>query len=366
MNRYFFYNFMLVSLMNLMLFVPHILVKNRYSGGVSSLLVAPVIGAILIYMFTNAMTRYPGLGFPEIMKLHCPRWLVSLTSIFFAVMWWFSSTIVVVAYAVLINRFFNPDANTTVILIMMVIAAAYAASRSTLTIAFIIEIGIIVNAPIILFILFKMVRSPQLNFDAIRVVANHVMEMPTIITIAAATLIFTGYIHLALFNRLFPPNFRFKHLYIYPILGFVILLITFFVPIGFHGTEGVDRYIYLWAVTSDSLSMQYGFIERVMFLFLIVFLNLTLVYTMSGWHLGMEYIKSCFKGSKPEIDSPKAPKSNYIILGVFATATVLYLIFTNEKINYLITSYWLVLRMFTEVVSVLWVFILSRRRLRPE
>ncbi|RJX41466.1 hypothetical protein D3P09_05695 [Paenibacillus pinisoli] len=366
MNRYFFYNFMLVSLMNLMLFVPHILVKNRYSGGVSALIAAPVIGAILMYMFTSAMARYPGLGYPEILKKYCPRWLVSLTSVYFAIMWWFSSTIVVVAYAVLINRFFNPDANTTVILIMMVLAAAYAASRSTLTIAFIIEIGIIVNAPIILFIMFKMVRSPQLNFDSIRVIANYVTVMPTVITLAAATLIFTGYIHLALFNRLFPPNFRFKHLYVYPILGFIILLITFFVPIGFHGTEGVDRYIYLWAVTSDSLIMQYGFIERVIFLFLIVFLNLTLVYTMSGWHLGMEYIKSCFKACKPEIDSPKAPKANYIILAVFATATVLYLIFTNEKINYLITSYWLVLRMFTEIVGVLWVFILSRRRLKPE
>ncbi|MFD0588339.1 hypothetical protein ACFQZE_10025 [Paenibacillus sp. GCM10027627] len=366
MNRYFFYNFIIVSIINLMLYVPHHLVEYRFDGAVASLLIAPIIGGVLIYMFTSAMARYPGMAVPDILKLHFPSGVVSAFLLFYVVMWWFSSTIVAVAYAVLINRFFNPDASTTVILIILVLASGYAATRSTLTVTLILEIGVIVNAPLTFFVLFKMVRSPQLNFDAIRVVANYVTEMPVVSTIAAATFIFTGYINLALVNRLFPPNFRFKFRWVYPILGFIILLVTFFVPIGFHGTEGVDRYIYLWAVTSDSLSMQYGFIERVMFLFLLIFLNITLVYTMSGWHHAMEYVKNCSPKYKPEIDSPKAPISNYVIMGIFAAACVIYYIVTNEKINYIITTYWLIVRLFAEIVTVVMIFILSRRRLRPE
>ncbi len=57
---------------------------------------------------------------------------------------------------------------------------------------FIVEIGLIVNAPIIMFVMFKAVRSTQLNWDAIRVVANYVTEMPTLTSVAAATFIFTG------------------------------------------------------------------------------------------------------------------------------------------------------------------------------
>lgn len=362
MNRYFFYNFILVSFINLMLYVPHILVQFRYNGAVSSMLVGIVIGSILVFMYSSALARYPGKGLPEILKQHCPHWLVSISMVFFAAMWWFATTIVVVAGAILINRFFNPDANVTLLLAMLVLACGYAATRSTLSVMFVVEIGLIVNAPIIMFVMFKAVRSPQLNWDAIRVVANYVTAMPTLTSVAAATFIFTGYINLSIFNRLFPPNFRFKFRWIYPLFGIMILCITFFVPIGFHGTEGVNQYIYIWSLTADSLLMQYGFIERILFLFLIVYLNLTLVYTMSGWHQGMELIKSCFRNSKPEIDSPKTMISNYVIVGIFASLTIIYHLLTNEKINMHITSFWLVIRMFVEILTVLWVFVLSRRR----
>jgi len=362
MNRYFYYNFILVSFINLLLYVPNILIQYRYTGAVSSIVIGIVIGTILVYMYTSAMARYPGKGLPEILKLHSPQWLVTISMLFFSIMWWFATTIVVVAYAILINRFFNPDSDATIILSMLVIACGYAATRSTLSVMFIIEIGMIVNAPIIIFILFKAVRSNQLNWDAIHVVANYITEMPTLTCIAASTFIFTGYINLSLFNRLFPPNFRFKFRFIYPVAGAVILLITFFVPIGFHGTEGVNQYIYIWSQTADSLLMQYGFIERVLFLFLIVFLNLTLVYTMFGWHQAMEFVKSCFPNYKPEIDSLKTPMSNYVIVGIFVLLSILYLMLTNEKMNMLITTYWLIVRFFVEILIVVWVFVLSKRR----
>ncbi|MHA7964290.1 GerAB/ArcD/ProY family transporter [Paenibacillus sp. CAU 1782] len=365
MNRYFFYLFLFVALMNIMLFVPHILVDNRFEGSVAAILISPIFGSIMIYMFTNAMARFPGQGLPEIFAQFFPRWFVSVYMFFYAMMYWFSSTVVAMAFAVLINRFFNPHANVLIIMVVMVLASGYAATRSTLTVMLLLEIIIIINVPIILFIMFKMVTSPQLNLDSIHVVANYIGHWPNLASIAAATYIFTGYINLSLFNRLFPPNFRFKLLWTYPILGLLILLVTFFVPIGFHGTQGISQYIYLWTITADSLMMQYGFIERVMFLFLIVFLNLSLVYTATAWHQAMEFIKGCMPSMKPETDSPKAPITNYVIIGLFTAASVLYMVFTNEKMNLAITTVWLILRMFTEVMTVVTVFILSRRRLVP-
>ncbi|WP_168122807.1 GerAB/ArcD/ProY family transporter [Paenibacillus sp. HB172176] len=366
MNRYVLYNVLLISIMNIMLFVPFILIKERFSGAVSSILIAPFIGTALIYMYTSAMQRFPGKGLPEILKEFCPKWIVAGLMMFYAVMWWFSAAIVIVAYAILINRFFNPDANITTILVMLLVVCAYAASRSTLTVMFSIEISLVLNAPLVLFMLFKMFSSRRLNFDAMHIVANYAKVMPTIASLAAATFIFTGYINLSLYNRLFPPQFVFKLRWVYPVIGFMILLSSFFVPIGFHGTAAVDRYIYIWPITADSLMMHYGFIERVLFLFLIIFLNMSLTYTMSGWHQAMEFVKSSIMPQKkPVVDSRETPLSNYIIIVVFALATLLYDHWINEKLNLIITQYWLILRMFTEILTVLAIFIYSRRRSHP-
>ncbi len=362
MNRYIIYNFMLMSFINLMMYVPHILVERRYSGAVSSILVGTAIGTLLVYLYTSAIARYPGMGLPEIIKLNFPRWVAAPILLGFAAIWWFATTMVTVSYSILVNRFLNPDVNTTVILCLLIIACGYAATRSTLTVAFVTEIGMMINAPVIIFILFKAVKSPQLNFDAIRVVAGYITVMPTLTCVAAATFTFTGYITLSISNRLFPPNFRFKFRWVYPVFGLIILLITFFVPIGFHGTEAVNQYIYIWSVTADSLLMQYGFIERVLFLFLIVFLNLALVFTMAGWHQAMEFVKSFSYKHEPEIDSPQTPVSNYVIVGIFMLLAYIYLMLTNEKLNMQITSWWLVVRMFFEICVVTLMFALSRRR----
>lgn len=362
MNRYFFYNFILVSFINLMLYVPHILIADRYEGAVQSLVIGAVIGTILLYLYTSALARYPGKGLPEILKLHLPNWIANTLMSFFTLMWLYATSLAIIAFAIMINRFFNPDVHVSLILAMLVLACGYAATRSSLTVMFVIEIGLIVNAPIILFVLFKAGSNPHLNWDSIRVIANYVTKAPTLASIAAASFVFTGYINMSLFNRLMPPNSRFRHRWIYPLMGFVILLTTFFVPIGIHGTETVGNYIYIWSVTADSLLMQYGFIERVLFLFLIVYLNLTLVFTMSGWHQAMEFVKSMMSNHKPEIDSEKTPVSNFVIVGVFVALTFVYILLTNEKLNMLISTYWLIFRMFVEILLVVGIFILSRRR----
>lgn len=364
MNRYFFYNFILVSFINLMLYVPHILISDRYKGAVMSLIIGAVIGTILLYMYTSTLARYPGKGLPEILKLHLPRWIANTLMIFLALLWLYATTIAIIAFAIMINRFFNPDVHVALILGMLVLACGYAATRSTMTVMLVIEIGLIVNAPIIFFVLFKAGSNPHLNWDAIRIIANYVTKTPTLQSVAAASYIFTGYISMSLFNRLMPSNFRFRHRWIFPLVGFLIMLTTFFVPIGIHGTETVGHYIYIWSITADALLMQYGFIERVLFLFLIVYLNLTLIFTMSGWHQAMEFVKSTMSRHKPEVDSMQAPTANYVIVGIFIALTFVYMFMTNEKMNMVISTYWLIFRLFVEIPLVIGLFMISRRRPR--
>lgn len=51
MNRYYYYSFLYVLLINIMMFVPNILIQNRFTGGVSSMLLAIPFGTMLVLVF---------------------------------------------------------------------------------------------------------------------------------------------------------------------------------------------------------------------------------------------------------------------------------------------------------------------------
>ncbi|MFC4102774.1 hypothetical protein [Paenibacillus xanthanilyticus] len=361
MSRYFYYHIVLVALLNLMLFVPHILIRYRFSGALTSMAISVVVGTGLCLMFTSIMCKYPGQGLPEILNQFLPRSVTLPFMIFMAVMWIIGPSIAVVSYAVLINRFINPDTSPILVLVLLCVVCLYAATRPTMTIIFLIEMGLVLNLPLILFILFKAVRNDAINWDAIHTVANYWTQMPKWNAIGAATYIFTGYVNLAVYNRAMPPNVRIRHRWTIPLVGLLVLAMTFFVPIGFHGTETVDEYLYVWSLTADSMIMSYGFIERVIFVFLIMYLNLTLIYTASGWHQAIEFLKGLAKDYKPDIDGVPMKKAGVLIGTAIVVATVLYLYLFNEKITFQLSEYWLGFRLIVEIATVGFLFMLVRK-----
>lgn len=359
MNRYVLYNVIMVGLMNLMLFVPNILYQYEFNGTVPSLIIAAFIGPAFGYAFIHTMKKFPSQGVPEILLQRYPRWLVVPMLLFFAFMWFTAASIALMVFASIINRFFNPDANVMIILIMMCLICIYAASRSTLSVLFNMEMMMLLNVPLILLLLLKTVRSEQMNWDAIRTATNYLYTMPQWAAVAAATFIFTGYLNIAIYNRALSPNFIFKGGILFPIAGILILGITYFVPIGLHGVDGIGTYLYVWTATSDALVMEYGFIERVLFVFLILYLDLTLIYTSSGWHQAMEMVKSCFPKYKPIIDEHPLPRSNYVICSIFAAATLIAFYFSSEKYYITVTNIWLIVRMVAEYGLVVWIVLLG-------
>ncbi|MBM7565438.1 GerAB/ArcD/ProY family transporter [Paenibacillus sacheonensis] len=359
MNRYFYYNIVLVSLLNLMLFVPYLLIQHRYEGSIMSMACAAIVGSILALLFTHVMKTYPGKGLPEILTLFFPKFLAVPFMLGCAFMWLTAASIVLYTYSVLINRFFNPDTSSIIVLTFMACVCLYGATRSMFTVIVVMEVILVVCTPFILFVLFKAVRSPLLDWDAIRTVAHYWNRLPKVKPFASSLFVFTGYMNFFMFNRLNSPNFRIRFRWFIPVFGSLILITSFFVPIGFHGTDGSADYLYIWSVTSDSLVMSYGFIERVIFVFLLLYLMLSLMFATIGWHLAMELVKSCLPQPKKPVDPAKTPRSNWVIVCVFVVMTITYAYTFNEKQNLEITSYWIVLRACVEIASVLFLFALS-------
>lgn len=82
------------------------------------------------------------------------------------------------------------------------------------------------------------------------------------------------------------------------------MLLTFLVPIGYFGTVAIDRHVYTWFSTADSIRMEYFIIERMLFIFYFAYLSLSLVSVIVHWHGGLELFKGAISSVK------KIPKSS--------------------------------------------------------
>lgn len=364
MNRYFFYHYFIVCFTNLMLLIPFYLTTGRYDGAVMSIVLSPIFGYVFLYMFTNSLAKFPGKALPEIFSLFYPKWVVNIIIVYKSILIGIAAAIVVSVYAVITTRFLNPDANPYLILVLLMLCCAYGATRNSVSVTFVLEVVLVLSIPVIAFIMYKTIRNPLLNWDAIHVIANHYYHMPTVIAFAAASFVYTGYLNMGLFNRLLSPNFRFKYLWLYPIIAFVVLIITFFVPIGIHGTETVSEYIFLWSATADSTRMMYGFIERMLFVYLIVLINLALMFTTVSWHIIVQYIRTIFPKNVVNPNEPNTPLRNYIIAGGIVGITIIVMYNLNELYILKFTGYFLIYRLFSEMITTTWIFILGKKKVR--
>ncbi|CAM3739390.1 hypothetical protein COLU111180_06005 [Cohnella lubricantis] len=337
--------------MNIMLFVPHILVKDRFDGAVMSLLAAIAIGSLIAIVNAWCFQQFPQMGLPEILDQHLPK-VLSLPLIAFTALTWMSGGIFVVySFTRTMGIFFNPEMNEYLFLFIMVMACLFAGSRSSRSVQFALEVLLLLCAPLGLFILFKTTTDRLVSWDAMRVIAGYVRHPPSFRSVAAATFLFSGYLNMQIFNRLNPPGFRLKHRWLIPLLGASFAFFTFFIPIGFHGTIGVDQYMYLWSVTADSMVLKYGFVQRVVYLFLLVFSILSLMFVMNTYHCAMEMFKACWIQYQAKAEESPVPKSNWIICAIFGALSFAYASWSNDQKNQWATEWWLIGRFCVEIFA---------------
>ncbi|MBB6672322.1 GerAB/ArcD/ProY family transporter [Cohnella nanjingensis] len=364
MIRFYYYHVVYVGLMNIMMLVPALLISHRFSGGVSAIPLAIAAGTLIAYLTSSCFQRFPGLGLPEIFDRFLPRWLACFLNGIGIVIWATGGIIVLYSYSNTIGLFFNPETSPYINLTIMAIACIWAASRCSRSVQFTNEMLLILSTPMIFWILLKAMLSPWLDWDAIWIVANQVTKPPSAISFYAATFVFSGAMNATLFNRLTKPGYKLRYRWIIPLIGTMFLLVSFFVPIGFHGTQAVGNYLYIWSVTTDCLIMKYGFIQRVLYLFLLLYTLLSLLFVMNTWHTAMEFFKACFRRYPPATDQPRVPAVNWYVCIALAAITFAYAYFTNDLRNRILSEIWLVSRFFIEVIltALLLLFVYMDRR----
>ncbi|NOV04695.1 hypothetical protein [Paenibacillus planticolens] len=348
MSRYTYYHVLYVGMINIMMFVPTMLIRDRFQGAISGMLIAMVIGSVIAYVMMASFEKFPGLGFPEICDRYIPRWLTVTLSLMAGLLIWLpAGTIVIFAFSETVRMFFYPDMNPYLNLFLMVSAGVWASSRSTRSVQFIHEIMMLIISPLLLLFLIKAIVNDSFNWDAVRYVAGYVNKPPSFVSMASATFLFSGHFSLFLLNRLHVEGFRFRFRWIVPLFGCFFLLVTFFVPIGFHGTVGVGDYVYLWSMTADSMIMEYGFINRVLFVFLLLFTGLSLLFVMNTWHTTIMLIRYSINRSVALEEDPVPNMNKWLALGAGILSFV-FMRFVSLEMNQVISETWLVARFFME------------------
>ncbi|KIL41866.1 hypothetical protein SD70_04425 [Gordoniibacillus kamchatkensis] len=267
MNRYFYYMVLNNMLVNVLALVPRILIRERFDGAVMALFWAAAIGTAFMYAFTKSIEKFPRQGLPEILGCIMPVWLKSCILVGYLFVWQSAGIITMLYFADLTRQFINPDIPNLVLICLYSVIVVWIAQFPSIKVLYLLEMIIVLCVPLIAFILFKSFFNKGMQWDGVFAVAMFYDKWPTWSAVAAATYIFTGYTNMAVFNRVF-PNFRPKLLWLGGLLGFAIELTTMFLPIGMLGADAVGRYVFAWMSTADSMRIELGFIERVMYIFI--------------------------------------------------------------------------------------------------
>ncbi len=193
---------------------------------------------------------------------------------------------------------------------------------------------------------------------------NYSLKLPNYSSISAATYLFIGYINLVIFNRVIDTTKTLRYFWVIPTLGTIILLNSFFIPIGFFGLETVGNFVFPWISTTDFLYMKYGFLERVIFLLLIVYLALTLLFAIVTSHIGLQLFKGTFPRSREGSNNRGTMVKTWIVLFCFSLMAMAFQHFNNQSEIFAYVRIWLNIRLVVEIGLVLLIFFLPSGRKR--
>jgi hypothetical protein len=352
-RRFFYWLFLMNSLLNVVNFVPRELMDARFKGAQSSILVAVVLGTAFVYLFTALIAKFPGKGITEILETTFPRPVVMLLMVFFAALWCAAGLITLLSFVDITLRFISPDTGPYLVVLGFLVLVCFCAQIDSLSLLFGLEVMLGISLPLIVYMIVKAVANPDFSWDAVLQIMTYSPHAPDLNSIAAATFSFSGYINMAVFNRVF-PKLKVRHHWFLALQGLVVLLLTFYIPIGYFGTVAVERHVYTWFSTADSIRIDTFLIERMLFIFFFSYLTLSLVSVIIHWHVGKELLAWM-------LPSPKGRKARgkgwgeWAILGVFSAITLFLMRLDQYQLNVL-GVWFLHTRWFGELLMIILMF----------
>lgn len=359
MNRYFYYLVVTNMLVNVLALVPRVLINERFNGAVLALPISAVLGFAVMALFVRALEKFPQKGLPEILDTFMPVWLRNMLLAAFALNWYCSGSLTLVAFAEFTRKFLNPEITTVSVVGLYLAISVFVARMKSNQILGMLEIIVLLVLPLNLFILVKAIFHPHMNWDAVRAVAMFYNQPPTLKSIAAVTYIYSGYISMAVFNRVI-SQFQPRGIWGIALFGLFISFTTMFIPIGFQGADGVGDFTFPWMSTADSMRIELGFIERVLFVFMFLYGQIAFVGIIVHWHIAFECIRSILMQKGETAKLPKSKIFPWIVMAFFAAGVIGGAMLNNAQM-FAAGEFWVVIRLFIDLILVFVILLAAGR-----
>ena len=296
MNRFLYYLIIINMIANIVASVPRILLAESTNGAITSMILGTFAGLFITIVTIKFYAAYPKTDLMELLNTHTRKWFSILALLYFAINWYIAGLITLITFTFILIRFLTPEMPLVVILFSLLVVISGGILIKTKSILFMFEVVIVLFCPLIIFLLVKTGFNNVFVIDYVRIAMMHINEMPSYSALTATSYLYIGIVNLAVFNKFFShkKKITFLPIFILTIVGVVVLGLTYFAPIGVGGFDEIERLIYPWISTSDSIRMKFGLVERLLFIFLLVFLAIAIMSIIIHWHGASKLLQGAF------------------------------------------------------------------------
>lgn len=294
MNRYFYYIVLVPMVGSVVSALPSLLFESSEKGAIVSMLISLLVGVTFIYFITKFFNKFPGKGFPEVLKQSMPMWISKLFLLMISFIWFTMGLHILISYSFLLKRFLTPNIGISWIVITFLLFITYGVLMESKSVLYLVEMILFINLPLIIFIVGKLFTSQGLEWDYIRKSVMYFYHAPDYTAFSVSLFLFLGAANLIIFNREFKKKQKITslQLVIFGVLGAGMLFTTYFIPIGYNGFDNIQYITFPWLLTADSMRVGLAFLERVMYIVLILYLAIAFLNIIITWHVSLETLKS--------------------------------------------------------------------------
>ena len=294
MNRYLYYLIIVTMVTNIIASVPRILMGDSKNGVILSMAIAVVAGIALTWVVIRLFSYFPQKTLPDILKESTSKWFYYPVLLYFAVSWYVAGLITLVTYVLLLNTFISYETSITVTALAFILIISFGMLMKEKSVLYTTELVVVMFLPVIFFLILKVYTDPRLEWDFVKIAFTHINELPSYNSYSAATYIFIGAVNIIIFNKFMKikKKIGLREVIILALIGMFTLFTTYFIPLGFNGFEQIENLTFPWVTTSDSVRLKYGIIERLIFVFIIVFLGVAFISLLIHWHVSLKLFES--------------------------------------------------------------------------
>ncbi|ARF17012.1 GerAB/ArcD/ProY family transporter [Sporosarcina ureae] len=341
MSRFVYFLLIINMAANLIASGPRILFAKSEDGAIITMIMALFFGVFMNWALINSFKAFPGKNLPQILSTYVSKWVSIPALLVLGTIWYIAGLQTLITYIDIMLRYLTPEMSIYIIIGMFVLTISFGVIMQSRSILYILELVLVMLLPGVVYYLLKLYFEKQLSWDQVTLAMSYIDNPPDYTVFSTIAFLFVGSFDIIIFNSLLKKKmvFGIKQALIVFFLGAFVIFTSYFIPIGMLGFEKIEAVLYPWLITSDSIRMKFGIIERVIFIFLLIFLAIAFLNIILHWHVSFKLFENVF-GVKNMSAGMKKNISIGIMVVVFWTIAIFATLKVTEYDLFLYSKYY--------------------------